>query len=82
MEEYLLGIVIGAGIGALLTYAYYHYYYFLVDVRKIDPSFIKMWNNNMGYFTLSFILNPPKPDLYKPAPKKAKLTLIKETKND
>jgi hypothetical protein len=82
MEAYLLGSVVGVGLGVLISYAYYNYYYFLIDVKKIDPSLIKMWNDNMGYFSLSFIMKHPQPDLYKPAPKKAKLTLIKETKND
>jgi hypothetical protein len=82
MDLYFFGVLTGLLVGGVVSYAYYNYYYFLINIKSIDPSFIRMWNDNMGYFSLSFIINPPKPDLLKSAPKKAKLTLIKETKND
>jgi hypothetical protein len=82
MESFIAGIVVGLCFGISLAGIYLLHYYFLFDKRKIDEAYLRMWNDGQGYFSLSFVINPPKPDLHKPAPKKAKLTLIKETEND
>lgn len=78
MLAYVLGVIIGILIGAAGCYLYIDTQMFTMSKRNINPKFLEMWEKGQGYFTMAFIINPPKPDLFKPAPKKAKLTLIKE----
>ena len=79
MTQQIALLVIGFGLGALAMLAYLDYKYIGVDRSKVGKAFMDMHEQGLGTFALSFIMNPPKQNLMKPAPKRAKLTVVKES---
>ena len=71
---FLLGVVVGAGVTSLLL----DHWYLVIKKSQVPDSLLKMYYDGIGTFLISFVPNPPKIDLKKPAPKKAKLKIVKE----
>lgn len=74
MIWFFFGVVIGICVTLLVL----DHWYFVIKKSSVPKSLLKMYYDGVASIALSFILKPPKVDLHKPAPKKAKLTIVKE----